>query len=56
MKKKPEGPRRTYEWIKKQVDRAWYCYDINRSGYLNRNETFTFLKALIVENGMTPVS
>ena len=51
-----QQPKRNHEWIKAHVDKAWYCYDINRTGFLDRHETFDLLKSFLTENGLPQVT
>ena len=48
--------KKSYDWIKTEVDKNWYCYHIDRTGKLNKYETFTFLKFFLKENNLRPVS
>jgi Ca2+-binding EF-hand superfamily protein len=42
------------DWVRDQVDKAWYQYDIDGSNYLDKQETMTFLENFLQENNQPP--
>jgi len=41
-------------YIKEQVEKVWYYYDVDSSNYLDKVETQNFLKNFLKEHGMPP--
>ena len=42
------------EYIREQVDKVWYYYDVDGSNYLDRVETMNFLKNFLKDHGQPP--
>lgn len=38
------------------VNSIWYEFDVDRSGKLNRSETFKFIKSFLSKKGKPPIS
>ena len=40
--------------IAQKVNKIWYDYDVDRSGYLDKREALIFLKDLLTSNNQRP--